>query len=177
MPKKFPILGFILLLIYLFCPATTLARVTPDDIYQSRRSDFKANLSKIQDPVKKQLVVTADQALKDINQSVCARFQNDLNRMAAVMEEEKSRQNITNTVVAYGQDNTPLDSAAYYLNYAAEALAYQKSQDYTPNIAGGNLTGAINNSSNNLRSSLGILQGKILRAKVEVKKALDYYEK
>lgn len=155
---------------------SVLARVTPNDIYQQTRADFTANLSKISDPVKRQLVVQADETLKDINQRVCNRWENDLNKMAAILDEEKSRQKVTKTIVAYGQGNTPLDDAAYYLNYAAEALAYQKSQDYTPYISNSNLAAAINNSSANLRSSLAVLQSKILRAKAEVKKAIDYYE-
>lgn len=174
----FQTIGLLLIILgNLFSPSITFARVTPNDIYQQTRSNFETNLSKIQDSVKRQSVVVADQALKDINQSVCTRFKVDIDKMAAIMEEEKSRQNITKTVVAYGQGNTPLDSAAYYLNYAAEALAYQKSQDYTPNISGGNLAGGINNSSRNLRNNLEVLQSKILRAKAEIRKALDYYEK
>lgn len=158
-------------------PGIISARVTPEDIYQQKRSDFTDSLSKIQDQKKKQTVISADQELKKINQSVCNRFQVDIDKMAAILEEEKLRQGATKTIVAYGQGSTPLDSAAYYLNYAAEALAYQKIQDYTPNISESNLAGGINNSSGNLRNNLEILQGKIFRAKTEMKKAITYYEK
>lgn len=170
-------LGVLIILINLLNPSISKARITPEDIYQQTRANFENNLLKIQDQQKKQLVITADQQLKDINQAVCARFQLDLDKMAAIMEELKSRQNVTKTIVAYGQGDTPLDTSAYYLNYAAEALAYQKIQDYTPSITGTNLAGAITNSSNNLRSSLITLQNKILRAKQEIKKAVEYYEK
>lgn len=166
------------LLIINFLATTDLfARITPNDRYQQTRADFVTNLSKIQDQQKKQLIITADQQLKDTNQLVCARFQIDLDKMAAILEELKSRQNVTKTVVAYGQGSTQLDTAAYYLNYAAEALAYQKIQDYTPNIAASNLAGSITYSSNNLKGNLNVLQNKILRAKQEVKKALNTDEK
>lgn len=168
-------LSLITYCLLLITPAS--ARVTPDDIYKQTRSSFETNLTKISDPAKKQLVIQADWELKNINQIVCDRFESDLDKIAAILDEEKSRQGITKTVVAYGQGSTPLDSAAYSLNYAAEALAYQRAQDYTPNIAGTNLAGAINNSSANLKNNLQILRTKILNAKTEVRKAVNYYEK
>lgn len=173
--------NFIYLLLFVICHLSFVipayARTTPDDIYKQTRANFETNLAKISDPAKRQLVTQADWELKNINQAVCDRFESDLDKMAAILDEEKSRQAVTKTVVAYGQGSTPLDSAAYSLNYAAEALAYQRSQDYTPNINSTNLTGAINNSSANLKSNLQILRTKILNAKAEIKKAVNYYEK
>ncbi len=161
----------------LIFPSITIARITPEDIYQQNQANFNSNLSKIQDPNKKQTMITANQVLKDTNQTVCFRFQTDIDKIAAILDELKIRQNITNTLVAYGRGNTPLDTAAYYVNYAAEAVAYQKIQDYTPNISGGNLARSVNSNSKNLRSNLEILQSKILKAKTEVRKAIIYYEK
>lgn len=176
--KKFLIFIFALLIFEgLLTPNSLFARITPEDIYQQKRADFQTNLSKIQDSRKKELVLIADQQLKETNQQVCSRFQIDLDKMAAIMDELKSRQNVTKTIVAYGQGDTQLDTAAYYLNYAAEALAYQKIQDYTPSISNSNLAGSITYSSNNLKGSLRVLQSKILRAKQEVKKAIVIYEK
>jgi hypothetical protein len=174
--SKFFIFFFSLITYCLLLITPAIARTTPDDIYKQTRANFENNLSKIQDPQKKQLVIQADWELKNINQNVCDRFEKDLDKLAAILDEEKSRQGITNTVVAYGQGSTPLDSAAYSLNYAAEALAYQRSQDYTPNISGMNLSGAVNNSAGNLKYSLQTLQNKILNAKAGVKKAVDYYK-
>lgn len=152
------------------------ARVTPEDIYQAKRAQFENNLLKVNNLGQKQQIIQADKTLVLINQQVCNRFDVDIARMSAILEEEKSRQNITQTIVAYGRGDTPLDSAAYYLNYAAEAVAYQKVQDYTPSLGQANPQNAVNISANNLKSDLKILQGKILRAKTEVKKVLDYYE-
>lgn len=170
------VLVLIIAINFLITPSL-FARTTPEDIRQQTRNNFENNLSKIQDQQQKQLVISADNELKNINQTVCNKFQLDLDKLSAILEEEKSRQNVTKTVVAYGQGNTPLDTAAYYLNYAAEALAYQRAQDYTPAIGGGNFKGAINYSSSNLKGNLETLQNKILRAKSEVKKAISYYEK
>lgn len=167
---------FLVIFLNLFLAFPVFARITPEDIRQQNRAIFETNLSKIQDSQKKQIIISADKELVNINQKVCDRFQLDLDKMAAVMDELKRRQNVTKTVVAYGQGNTPLDTAAYYLNYAAEALAFQRSQDYTPSIATNPVFG-INNSAANLKSNLQILQGKILRAKSEVQKAVNYYEK
>lgn len=97
--------------------------------------------------------------------------------MAAILEEEKSRQHITSTTVAYGQGSTPLEEAEYYLNYAEEAVAYQKIQDYTPQIQSGNLSSGVQSSLNRLTSDLGVLQNKVLKAKLEINTALNYYEK
>lgn len=159
-------------------PLTAFARVTPNDIYQAKREQFKTDLEKIFNPEKKQNIQKADKMLSEINQSVCDRFDMDINKLSAILEEEKFRQQVTKTVVAYGQGNTPLDTAAYYLNYAAEANAFQKVQDYTPQIANGkNLAGGVNASISNLKSNLQTVKGKILRAKTEIKKAISYYEK
>lgn len=138
---------------------------------------YNSALSKIQDPTKKKLVIEATGELNGVNQTVCQRFDADIARMGAILEEEKKRQGITKAIVAYGQGNTPIDSAEYYVNYAEEAIAYQKIQDYTPNITGGNLKGGITSSMANLNSDLGVLQNKVLNAKAQVKKALDYYNK
>lgn len=165
-----------LILIFLF-PIQVFARVTPNDIYKQKRAAYEANLSKITDPTKKQAVIKADQTLNEINQSVCIRFDADIAKLSAILEEVKAREGVIDTVVAYGRGDTPLDNAAYYLNYAAEAVAYQKIQDYTPQIGSNNFDKAVISSKNNLRANLITVQGKILKAKSEIKKALVYYEK
>lgn len=98
--------------------------------------------------------VLAAPSLDQVNQKVCDRFQVDINRLGAIMDEYRSRQGITQTRVAYGQVDTPVEQADYWVNYAAEALAYQRAQKYS--------------SVANLRSSLGVLAGKILKAKTAV---------
>ena len=169
-------LFFLLIFLTFLVPTHILARVTPNDLYQAKRAAFESNLSKIPDPFKREQVIKADQLLNEINQQVSLRFDKDINRLSAILEEEKERQGRTDTIVAYGQGNTTLDSAAYYLNYAAEAIAYQKIQDYTPQIGQGSLDRALKLSLNNLNGNLKTVKGKILRAKLEVKKAVDYYE-
>lgn len=94
-----------------------------------------------------------------VNQKVCDRFEEDVSRMAAIMEELRNRKGITETRVAFGGVDTPVESADYWVTYAAEAIAYQRAQKYS--------------TTGFLRSSLGGLRGKILRAKTEVGKALD----
>lgn len=99
--------------------------------------------------------VTPDQ----INQSVTDRFELDLSKMAAIMDEQKRRKNITETRVAFGGIDTPIKSADYWITFAAEAIAYQKDQKFS--------------SREQLRGSLLILRDKILKAKVEVGKAIE----
>lgn len=98
-------------------------------------------------------------SLDGVNQKVCDRFEEDLNKMAAIMEEQRSRKSITETRVAFGGIDTPIKSADYQVTFAAEAVAYQRGKRYS--------------SKNELKYSLEILQGKVLRAKVEVGKALN----
>lgn len=157
-----------------FLPVTIYARVTPNDIYQEGRQQFENQLSKFSDPAKRDKVKQVDQALYDINQKVSSRFDGDVAKLSAILEELKSRKNVTKTVVAFGQGDTPLDNAAYWVNYAAEAVAYQKIQSYAPQINGNDITGPINSSKSELRGSLGVLAGKILKAKGEVAKAINY---
>jgi len=93
-----------------------------------------------------------------INQKVCGRFEEDTVRLSAIMEELRSRQGITETRVAYGNVDTPIERADYWVTYGAEAIAFQRAKKYS--------------SKNALKSDLVILQNKILRAKGEVKKVL-----
>lgn len=101
---------------------------------------------------------TSGQILDQINQKVSNRFEEDLVKMAAIMEEVRRRKGITETRVAFGGIDTPIKSADYWITYAHEALAYQRAQKYM--------------SSADVRYSLQTLANKILRAKAEVKKAL-----
>lgn len=100
------------------------------------------------------LTTSANFSLDQINQRVCDRFEQDVSKMAAIMEEVRRRKGITETRVAFGGVDTPIKSADYQVTFAAEALAYQRAQKYS--------------SKQQLRSSLEVLRGKILRAKNEV---------
>ena len=100
---------------------------------------------------------TAD--LNQVNQKVCDRFDSDLNKMAAIMDELKLRKGITETRVAYGGVDTPIKSADYWVTSAAEAVAFERAQKFS--------------GKSDLRYSLEVLKGKILRAKKEVGKAIE----
>lgn len=97
-------------------------------------------------------------SLDQVNQKVCNRFEGDVLKLAAIMEELRRRKGITETRVAFGGADTPIKNADYWVTYAAEALAFQRAQKYS--------------SAGQLRSSLEVLKGKILKAKGEVGKAL-----
>lgn len=97
--------------------------------------------------------------LGDVNQKVCDRFEEDLARMSAIMEEFRRRKGITETRVAFGGYDTPIKQADYYVTFAAEAVAYQRVKQYS--------------SPQRLRADLEVLKGKLLKAKTEVGKALE----
>lgn len=98
-------------------------------------------------------------SLDDSNQKVCSRFEADVVKLAAIMEELRRRKGITETRVAFGGVDTQIKSADYWITSAAEAVAYQRIQKYS--------------SKNELRSSLEVLKSKILKAKAEVGKSLN----
>lgn len=104
------------------------------------------------------VTVFAEVNLDQVNQTVCNRFEGDMVKLAAIMDELRRRKGITETRVAFGGVDTPIKSADYWITSAAEAVAFQKAQKYT--------------SKAQLRSSLEVLKNKILRAKNEVRKAL-----
>lgn len=110
-------------------------------------------------PVTVFAATTQTEALNQINQKVCDRFEGDVLKLAAIMEELRSRKGILETRVAFGGIETQVESADYWITYAAEALAYQRAQKYS--------------SKNVLKNSLEILKNKILKAKGEVGKALN----
>lgn len=105
------------------------------------------------------VTVFATPSLNQVNQKVCNRFEEDVSRLAAIMEELRRRKGITETRVAFGGVDTPIKSADYWITYAAEAVAFQRAQRYF--------------SKNELRYSLEVLKNKILRAKTEVGKVLN----
>lgn len=159
---------FILFVLY-FLASPVNARITPNDTYQVKRESFQKILDDTKDVSKRNQLISADKALVQINQGVCIRFEGDINKLGALMEELKRRLDLDGkpTVVAYGATRNQIESADYWVNFAAEAVAYQKSQDYTPLVS-------ISASKNELKGDLQDLAGKILHAKVEVTKALIY---
>lgn len=102
--------------------------------------------------------VLAFNSLDEVNQKVCTRFEEDLSKLAAIMDEVRQREGIEETRVAFGGVDTPIESADYSITYAAEAIAFQRAQKYS--------------SASGLKNSLGTLKGKILKAKNEVRKAI-----
>lgn len=105
------------------------------------------------------VLATTTPNLDTINQKVCDRFETDVYRLSAIMDEAKDRLGIKETRVAFGGVDTPIKSADYWVTYAAEAVAYQRVQRYS--------------SKGELRASLGVLKNKILKAKNMVKVVLD----
>ncbi len=97
--------------------------------------------------------------LNIVNQKVCDRFEEDIARLAGIMDEYRDREGITETRVAFGGIDTPVKSADYQITYAAEAIAFQRAQNYT--------------SPDSLKYSLNVLVGKVLKAKGKVGKVLD----
>jgi len=102
-------------------------------------------------------------SLDQINQKVCDRLEADTSHLAAIMDQLKERKGITETRVAFGGSDTPIKQADYWVNFAAEAIAYQRVQQYS--------------GSASLRSNLQGLAGKVLKAKEEVGIALGEKEK
>ncbi len=103
--------------------------------------------------------IFAQTNLNDINQKVCTRFEEDLSRLAAIMEELRRRKGITETRVAFGGVDTPIKLADYSITYAAEAIAFQRAQKFS--------------SNSQLKYSLEGLRSKMLKAKIDVGRALD----
>ena len=97
--------------------------------------------------------------LDAVNQKVCTRFEDDMSRLAAIMEEVRARKGIKETRVAFGGIDDQIKSADYWITYAAEAIAFQRAQKYS--------------TAKQLRSQLEVLRGKVLRARTEVGEALN----
>lgn len=105
------------------------------------------------------LQVYAATDLDQVNQKVCSRFEEDVLRLAAIMEKVRSRKGIKETRVAFGGIDDQVKSADYQITFAAEAIAYQRAQKFS--------------GKSDLRYSLEVLKGKVLRAKSEIGKALN----
>ena len=97
--------------------------------------------------------------LDEVNQKICTRFEEDTARLAGIMEEVRDRKGIKETRVAFGGIDNQIKSADYWITYTAEAIAFERAQKYS--------------TAKQLRSSLEVLRGKVLRAKSEVRKAIS----
>ncbi len=97
--------------------------------------------------------------LDQINQIVCSRFEDDMSRLAGIMEEVRNRKGIKETRVAFGGIDDQIKSADYQVTYAAEAIAFQRYRKFS--------------SVAQLRNSLEVIRQKVLRAKVAVGKAIQ----
>jgi hypothetical protein len=161
----------LIILIILVMPNLAWARTTPNDLYQEKRAGFENTLSRFQDPAKKSQVLKLDQQLKETNLKIAVRFEEETLKLGAVMEEYKRRQGIKETRVAYGNVDSAIEQADYWVNYAAEAVAYQKIADYTPyGVSENNISASANSAINTIRLDYSVLRGKIMRAKSEVAK-------
>ena len=103
-------------------------------------------------------IIFATNTPEQINQKVCDRFEQDLSKLAAIMEELRRREGVTETRVAFGGIDNAIKSADYSITYAAEAVAYQRAQKYSSNTQ--------------LKYSLVGLQSKVLKAKTDVGRAI-----
>ncbi|MFH1566032.1 MAG: hypothetical protein ABIB98_02415, partial [bacterium] len=74
---------------------------------------------------------TQSDSLDQVNQKVCDRFEGDVIKLAAIMEELRRRKGILETRVAFGGVDTQIKSADYQITYAAEALSFQRAQKYS----------------------------------------------
>lgn len=167
-------LKLLIILLILIFPTLTLARYTPNDAYKDQMAAFEKSLSNLKDPEKKAKVQKAVTLLDQTNKKVVLRFESDMNKLGAIMEEVKARQGVTETRVAYGGVSSGIENADYWVNWAAEALAYQKAQNYIPQFSSdSSVDSSIKESTNILENNLNTLAGKILRAKSEVKKVLN----
>lgn len=104
------------------------------------------------------LGATPNDNLDQINQKVCDRFEDDVSKLAAIMDEVKNRQGIKETRVAFGGIDSNIKQADYWVTFAAEAIAYQRAQKFS--------------TTSLLRSNLEVLKGKVLQAKQAVRQAL-----
>ena len=157
----------VVLFALLIFPVSVFARVSLEDQYQERYAEYEAQVNAIKDPNQRIKIKKAEKILDQINQTVCSRFDEDVAKMSAVLQELRRRKGIEDqpTVVAYGEGKTQLEDAEYWVNWAGEAVAYQKSHNYLPL----NIT----SSTNSLRSDLGVLKNKILKAKGQVEMAVS----
>lgn len=105
------------------------------------------------------VTVFATPSLDQVNQKVCSRFEEDILKLAAIMEELRRRKGIVETRVAFGGIDDQIKSADYWITYAAEAIAYHRAQKFS--------------SKGELKYSLEVLKGKVLKGKGEVGKAIE----
>lgn len=113
--------GLIILLL-LFTPVnTTLARVTPEDIINSKQSAYQQKLKNYQ-PTNQLKLENKSKQIAMLNHQLVNVLENNINLQAAVLDEYEKRMK--------GKNTQKIVQARYLLTFAHEAVAFQKAKIY-----------------------------------------------
>lgn len=126
--KKLLLASFLIILV---SPSTTLARTTPEDIYNEKLSSYtqKANTYS---PENKQKLENLNKRLHDLNLRRTTELSALMERQSEILDEYIRRNNIKERQADGITRNLsdPIENARYQITYAHEAVAYQAAKRY-----------------------------------------------
>lgn len=145
-----------MLLIWFFIilfPAVVFARVTPEDIVQSKREAYDARINNYS-LIHKQQLQTLGQKIAEVNKKRTDELDRIMVTQATILDEYENRQN--------GKKSEGIKNARYWITFAHEAVAYQAAKIYIFNLSS---ESSIKNDALNL---ISLFQGELNSARSKV---------
>lgn len=116
-----------LILMVFFWPTQVLARVTPQDIVNSKTEAYESTVKNYLSDHKQKLKNLSDK-IAQVNKKRTDEMDYIMQTQATILDEYERRQN--------GQDLENIKNARYWITYAHEAVAYQAAKIYIFNLNG-----------------------------------------
>lgn len=163
---------FFLTLIFLTFPHLTQARVSQEDIVNSRLETYNQSLSNFS-PQGQQTVKTYTQKIQDLNKLETDRLEQIMIKQGQILDEYIRRQGYEEDGGADGINRNlskPVENARYWLTYAHEAIAFQAAKTYLPSLGSEqNLKSSLISNLNSLQADINGLNSKVLKSQQIIK--------
>lgn len=151
-----------------------LARTTPEDIINAKKTTYNQKVSHYSTAHQQKLVDLSIQ-IASTNKQIAGRMERNVEYQGAILDEYLSRHGKLDSKsdVAHLTGN-PIDDAHYWLTYAHEAVAYQAAKIYVFNLTSeANIKNDTLNTIISLSNDLNTLNGKIERSRQAIESLVN----
>ena len=143
----------LLILLAMIWPGQVFARVTPEDIVNSKREAYEKTVKNYSFDHKQKLKILSEK-IAEINKRRADELDQIMINQARILDEYELRSN--------GNNKVGIEKARYQITYAHEAIAYQAAKIYIFILNG---EGNIKNDALNL---ISLFEGELLSARSKV---------
>lgn len=172
--KIFSVLSLILIAFF-YITATVSARITPEDILNSKRSAYAQKVQNYSS-IHKQKLEDLSQKIANLNKKITDDLNLNMERQGQILEEYTRRNNleeISNDGIKRNL-NEPVENASYWLTFAHEAVAYQAAKTYVFNLTSEtNIRSDANATISLLESDINVLSLKVAKSRKIIKQLVN----